>query len=138
MERKDFLKRAFALGGLAIIPAGLLTGCSKQNSSAPVNVDFTLDLTQPTNAVLKDVNGYLVINGVIIIRSSTSTFNVYSAACTHAGCTVYYDPATTNIICPCHTGTFSSVTGGVLTGLPPTPLTRYTATLNGPNLTVKS
>ena len=76
MERKDFLKRAFALGGLAIIPAGLLVGCSKQNSSAPVNVDFTLDLTQPTNAVLKDVNGYLVINGVIIIRSSTSTFNV--------------------------------------------------------------
>ena len=138
MERKDFLKSALALCGLALVPAGVIESCSKQNTSGPSNVNFTLDITAAGNAALKAVGGSLVANGVLVIRSSSATFNALSATCTHAGCTVGYNSGAVQVQCPCHGGTFSPSTGAVLGGPPPSPLTKYTATLSGNILTVKS
>jgi cytochrome b6-f complex iron-sulfur subunit len=138
MERKDFLKNTLALIGCAVVPAALIEACGKDNSTQ-TNVNFTLDLTQSANAALNTVGNSLIVNNTIIIRSSQSVFNAFSSVCTHAGCQVNYDPATPDLIyCRCHSGTFSSVTGGVESGPPPLPLPRYTATLNGNILTIKS
>ncbi len=46
----------------------------------------------------------------------------YSAVCTHFACIVDYNPATTEIDCPCHEGFFRSEDGSVISGPPPSPL----------------
>jgi cytochrome b6-f complex iron-sulfur subunit len=138
MERKDFIKGAFALCGLAIIPVGIMESCNKQTFSGPSNVNFTLDLTNGTNAALNNVGGFVVTNGVIVIRNSSTVFTALSATCTHQGCTVGYDAASARILCPCHGGTYNAATGAVLGGPPPSALTKYTTSLSGNILTVKS
>lgn len=57
-----------------------------------------------------------------IIRTGQQSFTAFSAVCTHAGCTVNYDPNRDAFVCPCHGGTFSAKTGQVLAGPPPAPL----------------
>ena len=138
MERKDFLKKTIALCGLSMIPAALIESCSKQSFAGPSNVNFTLDLTNSANTSLNTVGGSLIANSIIIIRASASTFDALSATCTHAGCTVGYSAPSRTIICPCHGGTYNPSTGAVTGGPPPSGLTKYTATLNGNILTVKS
>jgi cytochrome b6-f complex iron-sulfur subunit len=139
MERKDFLKKTFALCGLALIPVGMIESCSKSGSSqGPANVNFTLDLTNASNAPLNTVGGYLIANGVIVIRLSASSFNAFSATCTHSPCTVEYRVATTQIYCPCHAGTFDPITGEVTGGPPPAALARYVVSQSGNILTIKS
>jgi len=138
MERRDFLKNAVALCGLSLLPAGVIESCSKQSFAGPTNVNFSLDLTNSANAALKSVGGALVANGVIVIRTSTANFDALSATCTHAGCTVGYNASSATIVCPCHGGTYSPASGAVLGGPPPSALAKYTATLSGNILTVKS
>ena len=138
MDRKDFLKSTFALCGLALIPTGLAESCTKQSFSGPTNVNFTLDLSNAANSALNTVGGALVTNGVIVVRASAGTYDALSATCTHAGCTVGYDTRSGNILCPCHGGTYNVSTGSVISGPPPSPLTKYTVTQSGNILTVKS
>ena len=138
MERKEFLKKSLALCGLSLIPIGVIESCSKQSFSGPTNVNFTLDLSNAAYAALKSVGGSLISNNIIIIRTSASTFHALSAICTHAGCTVMYDASRSDILCPCHGGTYNATTGAVIAGPPPSGLTIYTATLSGNILTVKS
>ena len=138
MERKDFLKTTLALCGLSLIPVALIESCGKQSFAGPANVNFTLDLTNAQNAGLNTIGGALVINGVIVIRASNSVFDALSSTCTHAGCTVGYNSGSGTIVCPCHGGTYNTSTGAVISGPPPSGLTKYTATLSGNILTVKS
>ena len=59
----------------------------------------------------------------IIVHTSGSTFVAYDAVCTHAGCTVQYDPQQRLLVCPCHGGTFDPAHGAqVVAGPPPSPL----------------
>ena len=138
MERKDFLKKTFALCGLALIPAGVIESCSKQNFAGPSNVNFTLDLSSSANAALNTVGGYVLVNGVIVIRAAAGTFEALSSTCTHAGCTVGYDSHSATIVCPCHGGTYNPASGNVISGPPPSALTTYKVTQSGNILTVKS
>ncbi len=138
MDRKDFLKSTFAMCGLAAIPTGILQSCSKQSYAAPSNVNFTIDLSQASNAALNSVGGYILSNGLIITRYNATTFTALSATCTHNGCTVYYNPTSMAITCPCHGGTFDANTGNVLGGPPPSGLTKYSVSKSGTILTIKS
>jgi cytochrome b6-f complex iron-sulfur subunit len=139
MDRKGFLKSAFSLCGLSMIPIGVMEGCSQSTGTAPTNVNFTLDLTNSANAGLNAVGGAVVINSTIVICYAANTFYAYSAICTHQGCTVGYNPAvSTQIYCPCHGGTYSPATGAVTGGPPPSALTKFTVTRSGNILTVKS
>ena len=138
MERKEFLKKTFALCGLSLIPIGIMESCSKQSFVGPANVNFTLDLTNSANTTLNTVGGSLLVNGLIVVRAGNTTFDALSATCTHAGCTVGYDTRSAAIICPCHGGTYNVSTGAVISGPPPSALTKYTVTQSGNILTVKS
>ncbi len=51
---------------------------------------------------------------------------VFSATCTHLGCTVRWNPDSAEFECPCHGGRFSEL-GDVLSGPPPAPLKRVPA-----------
>jgi cytochrome b6-f complex iron-sulfur subunit len=136
MERKDFLKAACALCGLAVVPALLIESCTKQSFSGPTNVNFTIDLSNAGNAALLSVGGSLVQNSVIVIHASTG-YIALSDVCTHQGCAVGYDAGSTHIICPCHGGVYD-INGAVLSGPPPGALTKYTVTQSGTVLTVRS
>jgi len=139
MERKEFIKKSMAMCGLALLPTAIIESCTKQSYAGPSNVNFTLDLSNSANSALTNVGGAMVTSqGIIIIRQSATTFQALSSTCTHEGCTVGYDATSTHLICPCHGGTFNSTTGAVLSGPPPSALTKYTATLSGNILTVKS
>ena len=137
MERKDFLKATLALCGLAAIPAGLIESCAKQTYSGPTNVNFTLDLSAASNAALASVGGSVISSNNIIVIRTTAGYVALSMMCTHQGCTVTYAKGSSNLICPCHGGQFD-LNGNVVSGPPPSALTKYTVTQSGTVLTVKS
>jgi len=62
---------------------------------------------------------------VIVFQSQDQLFAL-SAKCTHEGCTVTFQPAQSGIWCPCHDGRFD-LSGRVVSGPPPRPLTKYFA-----------
>ena len=59
----------------------------------------------------------------LLIRMPDGHFVAYDAVCTHAGCTVQYDPTQREIVCPCHGAVFDPAHGAqVLAGPAPQPL----------------
>jgi len=60
----------------------------------------------------------------LLIRSEQGELIALRAVCTHFECTVHYDPALRQIVCPCHKGYFD-VHGKNLKGPPPRPLVPY-------------
>ena len=57
-----------------------------------------------------------------LVHTTSNKFVAFDAVCSHAGCTVDYNPAANQFDCPCHGGMFDATTGNVLGGPPPTPL----------------
>jgi thiosulfate dehydrogenase [quinone] large subunit len=82
-------------------------------SQVPVNGAFTFTLA---------ANG----DPGVVIRLSSNTCVAYDATCTHAGCTVGYDPTTQALICPCHGAAFDPANNAAVlagpTSLPLTPI----------------
>ena len=138
MERKDFLKGCLSLCALSMIPIGLLDSCKKADSTTPSGVDFTLDLTTTANAALNTIGGYVVSNGVLVIRYNAATYEAYSSACTHEGQQLVYQSGSSQIYCSRHGGTYNPTSGAVTAGPPPAALTKYSITLSGNILTIKS
>jgi thiosulfate dehydrogenase [quinone] large subunit len=56
------------------------------------------------------------------VHKSAGEFVAFSAICTHAGCTVGFDHATTEFVCPCHGSIYNALTGAVINGPAPLPL----------------
>lgn len=137
--------RRDVLQGLAITAAGVLVGCTTQDTPAPApdagpapvtsmcGTQLCMDLDDPGNASLTMVDGVAVINAprdkIIVVRTSTTDVVALSDVCTHAGCGVGYDRIGRVLNCPCHGSQFS-LTGSVLRGPAPAPLRRYTAQLD--------
>lgn len=138
MDRKNFLNQV-GMGAAALLaPAciGGLAACGKSNStpSAPSNVDFTVDVSSGT---LATNGGFLVMNGIIIARTTSGAFLAVSAACTHEGTNVNYVAGSNKFVCPNHNAQFSST--GIVTQGPATKnLTSYNTSLNGTTLRVYS
>jgi thiosulfate dehydrogenase [quinone] large subunit len=71
--------------------------------------------------------GFVTANGTpgALFRLSKDKVVAYSRVCTHAGCTVGYDPSAQVLYCPCHGAEFDPAHGAnVLAGPAPTPLPR--------------
>ncbi len=59
----------------------------------------------------------------ILVHLPGGQFVAYDAVCTHAGCTVEYDPSQRLLVCPCHGATYDPAHGAqVLAGPAPQPL----------------
>ena len=60
---------------------------------------------------------------VLVIKLPSGSVVAYDAICTHAGCTVQYDPGSTSMICPCHGAQFDPAhQGRVMAGPTDQPL----------------
>ncbi len=80
-------------------------------SSVPVNSAFAFTVTSSQDPG-------------ILVHLSDNKFVAYDAVCTHAGCTVQYDPNQQVIYCPCHGAEFDPANNAqVLGGPAPVPLT---------------
>jgi thiosulfate dehydrogenase (quinone) large subunit len=55
---------------------------------------------------------------VLVIKLPSGSVVAYDAVCTHAGCTVDYDPGSVSMICPCHAAQFDPVHQGQVMGGP--------------------
>lgn len=139
MDRKQFIKSSIAFCGLGVMgTAAFLESCKKKTSSTVAQgptVNFTLDLTSPTNTALNSAGGSVASNGVVVVNSS-GTYKAVAQTCTHSGCSINYNSGGNNFVCPCHGGTFD-INGNVTGGPPPAPIKKYTVTKNGNILTVQ-
>jgi len=61
---------------------------------------------------------------------------VYSAACTHLGCTVHWDASQNMFLCACHGGAFD-LDGSVKSGPPPRPLDQLAFRIDDGNLLIE-
>ena len=138
MTRKEFFARVGFGAAAALVPAcvaGLATSCTPDSStSAPINVDFTLDIS--TGALSID-GGHIVTRGIVVARTTSGTFIAVSAACTHQGTYVNYSSAYNSFICPNHGAKFNSA-GAVTQGPASSNLAQYHTTLLGTSLRVYS
>jgi menaquinol-cytochrome c reductase iron-sulfur subunit len=64
-----------------------------------------------------------------IRRKDESTFEAFSANCTHLGCPVRWVEEARLFMCPCHGGAYYE-NGEVAAGPPPKPLVRYEVRIN--------
>ena len=127
MDRKEFLKR-LGYSAAAFFIADYLTSCSKDNQTP--FVDFTLDLADPQYSGLLNLGGYVYVQNVIVARAVDGNYFALSQICTHQGCTVQYQVAQNEIVCPCH-GSQYDIHGNVIMGPSTTPLFEYSTQLTG-------
>ena len=60
----------------------------------------------------------------LLVHLANGKFVAFDAVCTHAGCTVQYDPSQQEIVCPCHGAAFDPSRGAaVINGPAQQPLT---------------
>jgi Rieske Fe-S protein len=58
----------------------------------------------------------------VLLRSSEGEYRAYSRRCSHAGCSVDFDPPRRCLTCPCHNGAYDARMGYVMFGPPRRPL----------------
>lgn len=66
---------------------------------------------------------------VVFIDRDGQDYRVLSGVCTHLGCGVQWNAATSQYKCPCHGGIFDRA-GRVVSGPPPRPLDRLNVRVN--------
>jgi len=67
------------------------------------------------------------IGPMLLIHLESGEFVAYSAICTHAGCTVQFNPNAQEIACPCHGAVFDPNNNAqVISGPAPSPLQKIT------------
>lgn len=135
MERRNFLLTTKSLVSAgALLP--LLDACSSQEV-APKSGGFTVDLSNPANSSLQKIGGVLLVQGIFIVRTDQSTYIGLSQICTHQGCSVNFVSSAKEFVCPCHGGVFD-INGSVVSGPPPSSLSKYAVSVSGNILTVSA
>jgi cytochrome b6-f complex iron-sulfur subunit len=138
--------RRALLKGIGIATVSLtVVGCTQTGSSLPSATSSScaggicIDLANPANAELANVDGAMVIDTandtIMVIRASATTVIALSAICTHAGCSMNFVASTHILDCPCHGSQFDEH-GQVIQGPARKPLHVYTATLANNVITV--
>lgn len=80
--------------------------------------------------------------GILVLKqggdpASALSYVAFTAVCTHLNCTVQYRTDLREIWCACHNGHFD-LSGNVISGPPPTPLTQYRVAIKGEDIFVSS
>lgn len=110
------------------------TSTTSANSSPPAGYI----LLAPLSAVSGRTYAYFnhPTGGSSILVNYNGAWKAFSAVCTHSGCTIDY--TSSELVCPCHNGSFSAVNGSVIGGPPPRPLPEYGIQIINGNIYVSS
>ncbi|HUW78734.1 MAG TPA: TQO small subunit DoxD [Candidatus Nanopelagicaceae bacterium] len=117
-------------GGSTANLASGASSSSTKNSGANVLIPLS-GLPVGSAAMFTAANG----DPAILIRTGSAKVCAYDAVCTHAGCTVEYDPGSKTLICPCHGAQYDVLShAAVLAGPAPAPLTEINVKIDGTNI----
>ena len=121
-----------ALAGLIGAVAAPRTAESPRRWRRAASV-FDLPPDQPTPAVLAErhADGWYETTkqAVVFIDREGDGYRAVSAVCQHLGCSVRWDHAKKQFLCPCHGGVYDRE-GRVVSGPPPRPLQRLNVRVN--------
>lgn len=108
-----------ATGLMAVAP---ITGVAAQDSSVayPARKIEGAETLLPGGSL--DFNYPTRNDPAVLLRSNDGEYKAYSRRCSHAGCSVDFDPPSRCLKCPCHRGTFDARMGYVKFGPPRRPL----------------
>lgn len=134
MTRKEFLN-TLGLGAAFILTTNCLSSCSKENNGP---IDFTMDLSDPSNASLATNGNYVVRNGAVVARTINGDLVAATVTCSHEGeKQVQYDKSNNNFHCTAHDARFD-LQGSGLNGNGSKGLTIYQTSVSGNILRVFS
>jgi cytochrome b6-f complex iron-sulfur subunit len=142
MKRRDSIQK-FLLGGTVLFLApSVLQSCSKNSSTdpgggnpPPPGTDITIDLTLPQYAALNNAGGAVIVQTIIVVNTTGTSYIALSSVCTHQGCTVGYDTQSRIFQCPCH-GSQYAQTGSVINGPATIALKSFPVSKSGNILTI--
>lgn len=132
MNRRSFLLYTVAASVTAV-------GLRAENLYMPAKKPkvFTADL----NSELRELNDSKIAENVVVVRmkegNEPGSFIALSSKCTHRGCKVKFDKELNHFKCPCHKSEFGT-DGEVVKGPAKKALQKYTVTIEGNTLTVKT
>ncbi|PJI94320.1 ubiquinol-cytochrome c reductase iron-sulfur subunit [Luteimicrobium subarcticum] len=119
-------RRGLFLGVGATAAVGVLAACSsntggKATLSTPSSAETVAQLADvPVGGAVK---GTLASGAKILVTQPTAgEVHVFSAICTHQGCTVIPDDERKDLYCPCHGSEFDLASAKVLKGPAPSAL----------------
>jgi cytochrome b6-f complex iron-sulfur subunit len=139
IKRHEFLK-SLGLKGASLLAvycgASTLSSCKNESVSPASNVDFTLDLTNTAYSKLNTTGNYVIYNGVVVARVSSTTFAAVTQVCSHEGkANVIYSGS--GFYCTQHGATFST-SGAGTNANGSNGIKAYQTTLSGTTLRVFS
>ncbi|MCB9566553.1 MAG: Rieske (2Fe-2S) protein [Myxococcales bacterium] len=130
-RRELLVLGSWGLGALAVGCGGKIEGLRDVSSEGGV-----LHLTLADFPALGEVGGNAVVRAdgkgkpILVRQESEGVYVALSLKCTHLGCGVKLDEASSELACPCHGSRFS-LAGEVLKGPAGAPLDRYPASREG-------
>lgn len=136
------------IGSASIAIAACFRACKKASptpsiSTTPVTPTppnttlFTLDLSDPANSALNASGGYVYKNGIIVAKTASVNYIAVSQTFTYEEVTVLYQASSAKFHCPFYNSNFNE-SGAVLNGPAALSLTKYTTSLSGNILSIKS
>lgn len=117
--------------GTATGTPGSSSGGGSVPKGIPSNAKQIGNISQLPKNSAGTVNDPATGDPAVVVHLPNGQVVAYDAVCTHAGCTVEYDPQQQMLLCPCHGGTFDPAHGAaVVAGPPPTPLGKIDMTVD--------
>jgi cytochrome b6-f complex iron-sulfur subunit len=135
MDRRKALQQIVTGSATLFVVPTALAACGSGKKKSTDTSPLTIDLNDAANAPLKQQGGFVVTDNTIIINTAADGIIALSSICTHKGCTVGYDKAHQDILCPCHHSEFA-FDGSVIQGPATRPLPKYKVTREGEKLTI--
>jgi menaquinol-cytochrome c reductase iron-sulfur subunit len=139
LNRRNFLQAAiWGMGGLIGIGFGVpavayVVGPSLKNQQTQtwmrLGPTSKVELGTPTlfTFTIQTQTGWIESTqeiSVYVLSTDGRTYVAMSNICTHLGCHIRWIAEQNHFFCPCHNGEFD-ISGNVIAGPPPQPLTRY-------------
>lgn len=114
IKRHAFLK-SLGLKGASLLAVycgvSTLSSCKNESVAPASSVDFSLDLTNPTYSKLNTVGNYVIANGIVIARVSSTGFAAVTQVCSHENkANVIFSGG--GFYCTQHGATFSTTGAG--------------------------
>jgi nitrite reductase/ring-hydroxylating ferredoxin subunit len=140
-DRRSALARLVigGFGALSVALAGLVGLVASPRAARtarrwrPVTTLFDLPPDAPLAAVIaeRQADGWYQTRrqSIVFIDREGDGYRALSATCSHLGCRVKWDGATSQYLCPCHGGVYDRE-GRVVSGPPPAPLRRLPVRVN--------
>lgn len=123
--RRQVLRGAGATAG-AVVVGGVVVACADDGDPETAVDDVATSGAGETVVALTDVpvggavSAEIAGASVLVTQPTEGEVHVFSAVCTHQGCTV--TPAGDVLECPCHRSVFSLTDASVQSGPAPEPL----------------